>query len=70
MKEKLNNETQRIMQECFHEVEAMLQKEDAILERFKDELLKRNELEYDDIEAIFSEFGRQRVFAKPDVSPS
>jgi cell division protease FtsH len=70
MKEKLNNETHRIMQECVHEVEDMLRKEDAILERFKDELLKRNELEYDDIEAIFTEFGRQRIFPKADVSPS
>ena len=38
----------------------MLQREDAVLERFTDELLKRDELEYDDIEAVFAEYGKQR----------
>ncbi len=59
-KEKLNNETYRILQECLQEVEGLLKREDALLERFKDELLKKDELEYDEIEAIFAENGKRR----------
>ncbi|MBI4342384.1 MAG: AAA family ATPase, partial [Candidatus Omnitrophica bacterium] len=70
VKEKLNNETYRILQECLRDVEAMLKREDVLLERFTDELLKRNELEYDDIEAIFAEYGRQRAAPKPSSSPA
>lgn len=67
VKEQLNNETHTILQQCLQEVEALLCKEDALLERFKDELLKKNELEYDEIEAIFSEYGKQRPF--PALAP-
>ena len=35
-------------------------KERKILDPFAQELLKREELEYDYIEAIFAEFGRSR----------
>ena len=67
MKEKLNNEVYRILQECVEDVENLLKREDKLVERFKEELLKKDELEYDDIESIFTEFGRQR----PNVpSPS
>ena len=69
VKEKLNNETHQILQICVKEVEDLLQREDVLLERFKDELLKRNELEYDDIEAIFSEYGKQRPLSAP-ATPS
>ncbi len=61
VKEKLNNETHNILQECLKEVGELLQKENVLLERFKDELLKKNELEYDEIEAVFVEYGKQRV---------
>ena len=60
VKEKLNDETYRILQECLKDVEEMLRREDVLLERFKDELLKKNELEYDDIEAVFAEYGRSQ----------
>ena len=69
-KEELNRETRRILQECLADVEAMLRREDVLLERFKDELLKRNELEYDDIEAIFAEHGRQRSAPTSPLQPS
>ncbi|MBI3321763.1 MAG: AAA family ATPase [Candidatus Omnitrophica bacterium] len=70
VKEKLNNETYRILQECVKDVEEMLRREEALLERFKDELLRRNELEYDDIEAIFAEYGRQRTLPLPAAADS
>ena len=65
IKEKLNQETHQIMQTCMADVEELLRREDALLERFKDELLKKNELEYDEIEAIFAEYGKQRVLPAP-----
>lgn len=68
IKEKLNEETHQIMQNCLKEVEELLRREDALLERFKDELLKKNELEYDEIEAIFTEYGKERIF--PAIIPS
>ena len=65
VKEKLNDETHLILSTCMKETEALLQREDVLLERFKDELLKKNELEYDDIEAIFAEYGKQRPGPSP-----
>ena len=69
MKNKLNTETYRILQECLKDVEDMLRKEDQVLERFKDELLKRNELEYDDIEAIFTEYGKHHIVLTSPGAP-
>jgi len=67
VKEKLNEETHKILQQCLEEVEALLRKEDVLFERFKDELMQKNELEYDEIEAIFAEYGKQRpiISAQP-----
>jgi len=59
MKERLNDETHLILKNCMVEVEALLRKEEALLDRFAEELLKREELEFDDIEAIFAEFGKK-----------
>jgi len=70
VKEKLNEETHQILQSCMREVEGLLQREDVLLERFKDELLKKNELEYDEIEAIFAEYGKQRVLPTPAAQTS
>jgi cell division protease FtsH len=72
VKEKLNDETHQILQACLKESEELLRREDALLERFKDELLKKNELEYDEIEAIFAEYGKQRpiFLPKPAGGPS
>ncbi|MEK7858531.1 MAG: AAA family ATPase [Elusimicrobiota bacterium] len=58
LKEKLNGETQRIMHQAMQEVEQLLSAEAAILERFANELIKREELDYDDIVAIFLQYGK------------
>ncbi len=58
LKKKLNAETQTIMEQCAKEVEALLIKESALVERFANELLQRDELEYDEIERIFAEYGK------------
>ena len=67
MKDRLNEETHKILAECLKDVEALLRKEDVLLDRFANELLKKEELEYDDIEAIFVEYGRQRVLPAPSA---
>jgi cell division protease FtsH len=58
---ELNAETNAIFQTCAKEVEQLLSKEKVLLDRFASELLKREELEYDDIEAIFAEYGKARA---------
>ncbi len=66
VKDKLNSETHEIIQSCLTIVEDLLKKEDEIFERFAKELIARQELDYDDIEAIFKEYGKlnPRVEAK------
>lgn len=60
IKEQLNKEVQEILQICLKEVEELLNKESALLDRFAQELLLKEELNYDEIEAIFKEFNKVR----------
>ena len=66
LKMKLNEETNQIIQSCLKDVEELLRKEHEIFERFARELLSREELEFDEIEAIFNEYGKAnpRLFSK------
>jgi len=66
IKDKLNAETHEIIQSCLKDVETLLTKERVIFERFAKELIDREELDYDEIEAIFKEYGKSnpRVVAK------
>ncbi len=59
-KEQLNNEVQEILQGSLKEVEDLLRRESTLLDRFAQELLAKDELDYDEIEAIFKEFGKTR----------
>lgn len=59
MKSKLNQRTNDILKECIDEVVELLTTERKILDRFASELYKREELEYDDIESIFKEYGKE-----------
>jgi cell division protease FtsH len=59
VKTKLNEDTNKIFQKCIKEVESLLTEERPILDRFAKELLKKEELEYDEIEAIFKEYGKK-----------
>jgi len=65
-KEKLNEETQSIMQDCLKEVEALLKKEWDIVEKIVKELLSKEELEFDEIEAIFKQFCKNEPSASGD----
>ena len=60
MKNKLDEDVQDIMQACLKEVQELLKKEDPLLERLAKELTAKEELNYDEIEAIFKEFGKSR----------
>ncbi|MCX5697097.1 MAG: AAA family ATPase [Candidatus Omnitrophica bacterium] len=60
LKERLNNDVQKILNDCLKEVEELLTKESSLLERFAQELLSKDELNYDEIEAIFKDFGKTR----------
>jgi ATP-dependent Zn protease len=55
MKSKLDNDVQEIMQGCLKETEALLIKEDKVLERLTKTLLEKEELNHDEIQAIFNE---------------
>ncbi|MDP3142772.1 MAG: AAA family ATPase [Candidatus Omnitrophota bacterium] len=60
IKAKLNSDVQQILIDSLKEVEDLLLKESALLDRFAQELLAKDELNYDEIEAIFKEFGKTR----------
>ncbi len=58
LKEELNDETGKIFQKCLKNVEDLLTKERPLLDRFAKELLEKEELDYDEIDAIFKEYGK------------
>jgi cell division protease FtsH len=57
-KSRLNRDTDIVIKQCLKEVEELLAKEKDLFERFAHELLTKQELEYDEIEAIFAEYGK------------
>ncbi len=60
VKEQLNQDTQEILKKCLKEVTELLQKEKPLLDRFAKELVYKQELDYDEIDAIFKEFNKAR----------
>ena len=63
LKEQLSNDVQQILNSCLKEVEELLKNESALLDRFAQELLTKDELNYDEIESIFKEFNKVRPSA-------
>ena len=61
VKQVLNEETQKIFTRCLKDVEDLLSKEKEILDRFVRELLEKEELDYDEIDAIFKEYGKHQL---------
>ncbi len=57
-KNRLNLDTDQLIKKCLKEVEELLRTENNLFERFAHELLLKEELEYDRIEAIFAEYGK------------
>jgi len=60
-KERLDDDVQSILSQCLQEVEDLLKKESALLDRFAGELIAKEELDYDQIETIFKECGKERT---------
>ena len=69
LKEKLNLETQQVLKEALKEVEATLNGEWQIVERFAQELLKKDELDYDEIASIFMQYGKPPKVQTQTVLP-
>lgn len=65
----LNNETEHILKVCSKEVEELLNKEIALLDRFAKELLDKEELEYDEIDALFKQYNKSKFFPPPSSLP-
>ena len=61
VKQTLNDETQKVFQKCLKDVEELLASEKEILDRFVKELLEKEELDYDEIDAIFKEYGKSSM---------
>ena len=60
IKQQLNNDTNKIIQDCLKEDEVLLKEEKVLLDRFARELLTKEELEFDEIEAIFKEYNKTK----------
>ncbi len=58
VKMRLNQDVDKILKDCMVEVETLLRQEKDLFERFAHELLTKQELDYDEIEAVFAEFGK------------
>lgn len=58
IRNKLNSEVNEIMQECLKDVEDLLKSEWTIVEEFVKELMEKNELDYDEIDAVFAKYGK------------
>ncbi len=58
VKNQLTQDVDAIIKQCLKEVEDLLRKEKELFERFAHELLTKSELDYDQIEAVFAEFGK------------
>jgi len=59
-KSRLDKDTQEIMHTCLKEVSELLKKEEQLIDRLAKELVSKEELNYDEIEVIFREFGKTR----------
>ncbi len=60
VKAKLDTDVQDILNSCLIEVTTLLKKEELLMDRLAKELVAKSELNYDEIEAIFKEFGKSR----------
>lgn len=67
-RETLDADVQEIMQTCLKEVTDILKEKKDVLEYFAQELLKKEELEYDEIQAIFNKFNIKPLSGRLSLS--
>jgi cell division protease FtsH len=60
-KKQLNDDTQAILKKCEKETEEFLRKEWNMVEKFAELLIQKEELNYDEIEEVFSQHGKSRL---------
>ncbi len=66
-KETLDHDVQEILQTCMKDVHEILTQHRDLLEYFSQELLKKEELEYDEIQAIFNKFNLKPISGRPPI---
>ena len=72
VKMRLNQDVDKILKDCLAEVETLLRTEKDLFERFAHELLTKQELDYDEIEAVFAEYGKvnpRRAYLMQGMEP-
>ena len=67
--EILNADAQQILQDCLQNTTRILTEHKDVLEYFAQELLEKGDLEYDDVQAIFSKFNLRAATKAGDPSP-
>lgn len=60
-KERLNKEVEQILKSCYQETEQLLTTESELLDKLSDALLEKDELEYEEIDAICQKYGKTKV---------
>jgi cell division protease FtsH len=65
--ETLDNDVQAILKECIDDVTKILTEKKDLLEYFSQELLKKEELEYEEIQAIFDKFGLKPISGRAPI---
>ena len=63
-KATLNSEVEKILKQCLKDVDDLLRQEWSLMEEFANELLEKEELDYDEIEAIFAKHGKSNSLIK------
>ncbi|MDP8263837.1 MAG: AAA family ATPase [Candidatus Ancaeobacter aquaticus] len=61
VKERLNKETESIMQQCYKDVEDLLTKEKELLDALAEALLEKEEIDYDAIDEICKTHGKTEM---------
>lgn len=67
-REKLDQDVQEILQTCLNEAKEVLLKHRDLLDYFAQELLRKSELEYDEIEAIFNKFNLKPISGRSTIT--
>ena len=67
-REKLDGDVQEILQTCLNEAKEVLLKHRDLLDYFAQELLRKSELEYDEIEAIFNKFNLKPISGRSTIT--
>ena len=65
IKEKLEGDVQDILQSCLKDVKEILTAHQELFEYFAQELYQKEELEYDEIQAIFDKFNVKPISGRP-----